>query len=164
MPNENNRHECTKYQDNHTIFRNKLSFEINEWQRAVCKDDCLLRNFAFSKLSCSSPLPQKHTFKTHLNIVMELKNKHPDSSSEIPKKKRYTHYLFIFVLKFWNDGRMYEKKSTLLCVLDRASSWYLNKGWPTRWHLLYYILLNMFQSLIRPSSGASEYLLCCVGW
>ena len=41
---------------------------------------------------------------------------------------------------------------------------YLNKGWPTRWHLLYYILLNMFQKLIRPSSGASEYLLCCVGW
>ena len=22
----------------------------------------------------------------------------------------------------------------------------------------------MFQTLIRPSSGASEYLLCCVGW
>ena len=40
----------------------------------------------------------------------------------------------------------------------------LNKGWPTRWHLLYYILLNMFQTLIRPFSGASEYLLCCVGW
>jgi len=40
----------------------------------------------------------------------------------------------------------------------------LNNGWPTRWHLLYYILLNMFQTLIRPSSGASEYLLCCVGW
>ena len=40
---------------------------------------------------------------------------------------------------------------------------YLNNGWPTRWHLLYYILLNMFQTLIRPSSGASEYLLCCVG-
>ena len=52
----------------------------------------------------------------------------------------------------------------VLCVLDRASSWYLNKGWPTRWHMLYYILLNMFQTLIRPSSGASEYLLCCVGW
>jgi len=50
-----------------------------------------------------------------------------------------------------------------ICVLDRASSWYLNKGWPIRWHLLYYILLNMFQTLIRPSSGASEYL-CCVGW
>ena len=32
------------------------------------------------------------------------------------------------------------------------------------YHLLYYILLNMFQTLIRPSSGASEYLLCCVGW
>ena len=41
---------------------------------------------------------------------------------------------------------------------------YLNNGWPTKWHLLYYILLNMFQTLIRPSSGASEYLLCCVGW
>jgi len=38
------------------------------------------------------------------------------------------------------------------------------KGRPTRWHLLYYILLNMFQTLIRPSPGASEYLLCCVGW
>ena len=40
----------------------------------------------------------------------------------------------------------------------------LNNGWPTRRHLLYYILLNMLQTLIRPSSGASEYLLCCVGW
>ena len=42
--------------------------------------------------------------------------------------------------------------------------WHLNKDWPTRWHLLYYLLLNMFQTLIRPSSGASEYLLRCVGW
>jgi len=38
------------------------------------------------------------------------------------------------------------------------------KVWPTRWHLLYYILLNMFQTLIRPSSGAWDYLLCCVDW
>ena len=52
----------------------------------------------------------------------------------------------------------------VLCLLDRASSWYLNKGWPTRWHLLYYLLLNMFQTLIRPSSGACDYLLRCVGW
>jgi len=51
-----------------------------------------------------------------------------------------------------------------LCVLDRASSLYLNKGWPARWHLLYYLLLNMFQTLIRPSSGACDYLLLCVGW
>ena len=36
--------------------------------------------------------------------------------------------------------------------MDRASSWYLNKGRPTRWHLLYYLLLNMFQTLIRPPS------------
>jgi len=46
-----------------------------------------------------------------------------------------------------------------VCILFR-----LNKGWPTRWHLLYYLLLNMFQTLIRPSSGACDYLLCCVGW
>ena len=39
----------------------------------------------------------------------------------------------------------------------------LNNGWPTRWHLLYYILLNLFQTLIRPSSGACDYLLRCVG-
>jgi len=52
----------------------------------------------------------------------------------------------------------------ILWVLDRASSSYLNKGWPTRWHLLYYLLLNMFQTLIRPSTGACDYLLRCVGW
>jgi len=54
----------------------------------------------------------------------------------------------------------------ILCVLDRASSWYLNKGWPTRWHLLYYVnlLLNMFRMLIHPSSGACDYLVrYCVG-
>jgi len=60
------------------------------------------------------------------------------------------------------------------------------RGYPTAWHYphlsttttaltvplrkvgdLYApscILLNTFQTLIRPSSGASEYLLCCVGW
>jgi len=41
---------------------------------------------------------------------------------------------------------------------------YLNKGWPARWHLLYYLLLNMFQTLIRPSSGACDYMLRCVCW
>ena len=44
---------------------------------------------------------------------------------------------------------------------------FLNKGRPTWWHLLYYVnlLLNMFQMLIHPSSGACDYLLhCCVGW
>ena len=63
-----------------------------------------------------------------------------------------------------STGIVAKMAERILCVLDRASSWYLNKGWPSRWHLLYYILLNMFQTLIRPSSGASEYLLCCVGW
>jgi len=44
---------------------------------------------------------------------------------------------------------------------------FLNKGRPTRWHLLYYVnlLLNMFQMLIQPSSGACDYLVrYCVGW
>jgi len=53
-----------------------------------------------------------------------------------------------------------------LCVLDRASCWYLNKGRPTWWHLLYYVnlLLNMFRMLIYPSSGACDYLVrYCVG-
>ena len=54
----------------------------------------------------------------------------------------------------------------ILCLLDRASSWYFNKGRPTWWHLLYYVnlLLNIFRMLIHPSSGACDYLLrCCVG-
>jgi len=57
-------------------------------------------------------------------------------------------------------------KYFILCVLDRASSWYLNKGRPTWWHLLYYVnlLLNMFQMLIHLSSGACDYLVrYCVG-
>jgi len=40
----------------------------------------------------------------------------------------------------------------------------MNEGWLTRWHLHYYLLLNMFQTLIHPSSGACDYLLHCVGW
>jgi len=38
---------------------------------------------------------------------------------------------------------------------------YLNKGRPTWWHLLYYVnlLLNMFQMLIHPSSGACDCLV-----
>jgi len=53
-----------------------------------------------------------------------------------------------------------------LCILDCASTWYLNKGRPTWWHLLYYVnlLLNMFRMLIHPSSGACDYLVhYCVG-
>ena len=43
---------------------------------------------------------------------------------------------------------------------------HLNKGRSTWWHLLYYVslLLNMFQMLIHPSSGACDYLVrYCVG-
>jgi len=54
----------------------------------------------------------------------------------------------------------------ILCILDHASSWYLNKGRATWWHLLYYVnlLLTMFQMLIHPSSRACDYLVrYCVG-
>jgi len=45
------------------------------------------------------------------------------------------------------DLHPYETQTHILCVLDRASSWYLNKVRPTWWHLFYYVnlLLNMFQ-------------------
>jgi len=44
---------------------------------------------------------------------------------------------------------------------SREFQWYLNKGRPTWWHLLYYVnlLLNMFLMLIYPSSGACDYLV-----
>ena len=50
------------------------------------------------------------------------------------------------------------RRQWILCILDCASSWYLNKGRPTWWHLLYYVnlLLNMFRMLIHPSSGACD--------
>jgi len=54
----------------------------------------------------------------------------------------------------------------ILRVLDRASSWYLNKGRPTWWQSLYYVnlLFNMFRMLIHPSSGACDYLVrYCLG-
>ena len=39
-------------------------------------------------------------------------------------------------------------RCTQICPVSTLTS-SLNKGWPTIWHLLYYILLNMFQTLIR---------------
>jgi len=81
------------------------------------------------------------------------------------------------VMIFWRDRKMSkplpEMKTAHMCL-----AWagllavihlyeYLNKGRPTWWHLLYYVnlLLNMFQMLVHPSSGACDYLLrCCVGW
>ena len=125
-----------------------------------------------SILSQSNPVNSSPSqfLKTHL----PNKN-HSYISKDIWNFSRYENcYIFIpqflaeSLTNYW--GTMIEKHCCslkvicVLCVLDRASSWYLNKGWPTRWHLLYYILLNMFQTLIRPSSVASEYLLCCVGW
>ena len=57
-------------------------------------------------------------------------------------------------------------ESYFVASICRCNIWYLNKGRPTWWHLLYYVnlLLNMFQMLIHPSSGACDYLVCyCVG-
>jgi len=72
--------------------------------------------------------------------------------------------------KDWNSIICFMLVITMCLPIHKYSTTYqsnttvcLNNGWPTRWHLLYYILLNMFQTLIRPSSGASEYLLCCLG-
>jgi len=65
-----------------------------------------------------------------------------------------------------HNHRMFTIHMFFLCVLDHASSWYLNKGRPTWWHLLYYVnlLLNMFRVLIHPSSGVCDYLVrYCVG-
>jgi len=49
----------------------------------------------------------------------------------------------------------------ILCILDSASSWYLNKGRPIWWHLFYYVNLplNMFWMLIHPFSGVCDYLV-----
>jgi len=76
----------------------------------------------------------------------------------------------IFIL--WNVVKLHITKdirniNTFLRLLVRASSWYLNKGRPTWWHLIYYVnlLLNTFQMLTHPSSWPCDYLVrCCVGW
>jgi len=39
----------------------------------------------------------------------------------------------------------------ILFVLDRASYWYLNKGRPTWWHLLYYV--NLLLNMVQPALG-----------
>ena len=47
----------------------------------------------------------------------------------------------------------------ILCLLDRASLWYLKNKRPTWCHLLFYFtsyVLNMFRTLIYPSSGAFD--------
>ena len=60
-----------------------------------------------------------------------------------------------------------------LCLLDRASLWWLKNKRPTWCHLLFYFtsyVLNMFRTLIYPSSGACDYSVelphwsYCCGW
>jgi len=74
--------------------------------------------------------------------------------------------IFKFPLVVW----VFIVKGTLILYnmnLVQLNFSYLNKGRPIRWHLLYCVnlLLNMFQMLIHPSSGACNYLFrCCVGW
>jgi len=55
----------------------------------------------------------------------------------------------------------------ILCLLDRASLWLLKNKRPTWWHLLFYFtsyVLNMFRTLINPSSGACDYSVELPHW
>ena len=124
------------------------------WASTVTMTFGTIRTAKLSALSSSRTSPPRKfldnhniliTNKTHANVddLFYSLNSHQHVSAGIAA-------IFTVIL-------LQEYKSTNVVSC-------LNKGWPTRWHLLYYILLNMFQTLMRPSSGASEYLLCCVGW
>ena len=55
----------------------------------------------------------------------------------------------------------------MLCLLGRASLWYLKNKRPTWCHLLFYFtsyVLNMFRTLIYPSSGACDYSVELPHW
>jgi len=72
------------------------------------------------------------------------------------------HISFLFYLGSYTNPSKQSQLTVPQLIRDsqhfiqlKCSTPFLNKGWPTRWHLLYYILLNMFQTLIRPSSGSA---------
>jgi len=55
----------------------------------------------------------------------------------------------------------------ILCLLDHASLWQLKNKRPTWCNLLFYFtsyVLNMFQTLIYPSSGACDYSVELPHW
>ena len=57
--------------------------------------------------------------------------------------------------------------SFFLCLLDRVSMWQLKNKRPTCCHLLFYFTsyaLNMFRTLIYPSSGACDYSVELQHW
>ena len=76
-------------------------------------------------------------FRRVLNVLFFLLGNSSASELYMPTFRNTVCSIFIGLLR-WNR---------LLCVLDRASSWYLNKGWPTRWHCLYYWVV------VQPSLG-----------
>ena len=56
---------------------------------------------------------------------------------------------------------------SILCLLDRVSLWQLKNKRPTWCHLLFYFtsyVLNMFRTLIYPSSGACDYSVELPHW
>ena len=58
-------------------------------------------------------------------------------------------------------------KHWILCLLDRALLWWLKNKRPTWCHLLFYLIsyvLNMFRTLIYPSSGACDYSVELTHW
>ena len=94
-----------------------------------------------------------------LSLATSFSLHRPSSGQHLQKLKNASAYGMVQLV---NSVRSHSH--LLLFFIINTSFSCLNKGWPTRWHLLYYVLLNMFQTLIRPSSGACDYLLRCVGW
>jgi len=70
-------------------------------------------------------------------------------------------------LRIWRNSDI-KYISCILCLLDRASLWYLKNKRPTWCHLLFYFtsyVLNMFRTLIYPSSsGACDCAVELAHW
>jgi len=61
----------------------------------------------------------------------------------------------------------FTKLANILCLLDRALLWELKSKRPIWCHLLFYFtsyVLNMFRTLIYPSSGACDYSVELPRW
>jgi hypothetical protein len=95
--------------DPFVIFSSKLSFELNEWQRATCNTVSWGTPYSvnlYIHLLCHKNV----SFTSHLNIILATKNKYRECSTDIPKTKWCMHYLLIFVLNsdLKKDGRKNE--------------------------------------------------------
>ena len=80
------------------IFSNKLSFELNEWRRAACTDDCLLRNFDFLNLNVHHRYHKNVPLRPSLILSLNRRISIQTAPQRSQEKKRYMHYLLIFLL------------------------------------------------------------------